>query len=57
MEGAFPRLVELIRDERDDGHGLHKVLLELMFEMSRMQRLSRDDIGMSISSLNVCCGH
>lgn len=44
-ENAFPRLVELIRDERDDGNGLHKLLLELMFEMSRMQRLSRDDLG------------
>lgn len=43
-EGAFTRLVDLIRDKRDDDNGLHKVLLELLFEMSRMQQLTRDDL-------------
>lgn len=43
-ENAFPRLVSLIRDKRDDDVGLHRLLLELLFEMSRIQKLSRDDI-------------
>jgi hypothetical protein len=43
-EGVFPRLVELIRDGQYDDDGLHKLLLELLFEMSRMQRLHRDEI-------------
>lgn len=43
-EGAFPRLVELIRAKRDDDFALHRLLLELLFEMSRIQKLSRDDI-------------
>ena len=46
-EGAFPRLVELVRDKPDDDSGLHRLLLELMFEMSRMQRLSKEDISES----------
>ena len=41
-EGTFPRLIELIRDKRDDDNGLHKLLLELLFEMSRVQQLDRD---------------
>ena len=43
-EGLFPRLVELIRDKRDDDNGLHRLLLELLFEMSQMQRLHRGDL-------------
>ncbi|KAF2166324.1 hypothetical protein M409DRAFT_66775 [Zasmidium cellare ATCC 36951] len=43
-EGAFPRLVELIRAKRDDDIGLHRLLLELLFEMSRIQKLSREDL-------------
>lgn len=43
-EGVFPRLVELIRDKRDNDTGLHRLVLELLFEMSRMQRLSRGDL-------------
>jgi hypothetical protein len=48
-EGAFQRLVQLIRDQHDDDNGLHKLLLELLFEMSRVQRLSREDLGMSVA--------
>ena len=44
-EGAFPRLVELIRDKRDDDSGLHRQLLELLYEMSRMQKINRGDLG------------
>lgn len=43
-EGVFPRLVELIRDKRDDDSGLHRLLLELLFEMARMQRMNRGDL-------------
>lgn len=43
-EGAFPRLVELIRDKRDDDIGLYRLLLELLYEMSRIQKLSRDEL-------------
>lgn len=43
-EGAFPRLVELIRAKRDEDVGIHRLLLELLFEMSRIQKLSRDDL-------------
>jgi hypothetical protein len=43
-EGVFPRLVELIRASQHEDDGLHRLLLELLFEMSRMQRLHRDEI-------------
>lgn len=42
--GAFPRLIELIKSAVDDDKGLHRILLELLFEMSRVQRLQRDDL-------------
>lgn len=45
-EGAFPRLVKLIRLATDDDKGLHRTLLQLLYEMSRVQRLARDDLGM-----------
>ncbi len=43
-EGAFPRLLELIRGRVDDEVGLYKVLLELFYEMSRIQRLRVEDL-------------
>jgi hypothetical protein len=43
-EAAFPHLVHLIQSKRDDDTGLHRLLLELLFEMSRIQKLSRDDL-------------
>ena len=48
VEGAFPRLVDLIRDKCDDDNGLHRLLLELLFEMSRIQTLSREDLSKSV---------
>lgn len=39
-ESAFPRLIELVRSKRDDDVALHRLLLELLFEMSRIQKLS-----------------
>lgn len=44
-EGAFPKLVELVREKQDDDSGMHRLLLELLYEMSRLQRLSREDLG------------
>jgi hypothetical protein len=44
-EGCFPRLLELIKGEGGKDAGLHRLLLELLYEMSRMQRLSHEDLG------------
>ena len=43
-EGVFPRLVELIQEEKDDDTGLHRMLLQLLYEMSRIQRLRTEDL-------------
>ncbi|KAI9707134.1 MAG: hypothetical protein M1836_000094 [Candelina mexicana] len=43
-EGAFPRLVQLIQSQRDDDAGLHRLLLELVYEMSRIQQLSLEEL-------------
>lgn len=43
-EGVFPRLVELIHLRKDDNLGLHRMLLELLYEMSRIQRLRTEDL-------------
>lgn len=45
QEGSFPRLVQLIRDGTDDELGLHRVLVELMYEMSRIQEVAYDELG------------
>lgn len=43
-EGTFTRLVELIYERKDDDAGLHRMLLELLYEMSRIQRLRLQDL-------------
>lgn len=43
-EGCFPKLVELINERRDDDRRLHRLLLELMYEMARIERLRVDDL-------------
>lgn len=43
-EGVFPTLVELIQGRKDDEAGLHRMLLELLYEMSRIQRLRPEDL-------------
>ncbi|KAF2239472.1 hypothetical protein EV356DRAFT_572278 [Viridothelium virens] len=43
-EGAFPRLVELIQSRSDDDTGLHRLLIELLYEMSRIQQLGWEDL-------------
>ena len=46
-EGAFTRLVDLISSPKeDDEEGLHRLLMELLYEMSRIQKISLDDLGM-----------
>jgi hypothetical protein len=44
-EGCFPRLLELIKHGREEDPWLHRLLLELLYEMSRMQRISAEDLG------------
>lgn len=39
-EGCFLRLLELIKDGARNDSRLHRLLLELLYEMSRVQRLS-----------------
>lgn len=50
-EGAFPRLLELIQGRIDDGAGLYRMLLELLYEMSRIQRLRIEDLSRSLTKL------
>lgn len=44
-EGVFPWLLQLIAENKDDDAGLHRMLLELLYEMSRIQRLRIEDLG------------
>jgi len=43
-EGCFARLIDLINGKRDDDRRLHRLLLELMYEMSRIERVRTDDL-------------
>lgn len=58
-EGAFPRLLELLQKRKNDGHGhghgdndedddggagLHRMLMDLLYEMSRVQRVKIGDL-------------
>lgn len=48
-EGAFARLLELIqamrRADLDGDAGLHRLLMDLIYEMSRIQRVKIEDLG------------
>jgi hypothetical protein len=47
-EGTFPRLVELVQLESvQEDTRLHQMLLELLYESSRVQRLTWEDFGTS----------
>lgn len=50
-EGAFARLLELIQAMRrvdlDGDAGLHRLLMDLIYEMSRIQRVGIEDLGAS----------
>ncbi|KAL2850968.1 hypothetical protein BJX68DRAFT_76301 [Aspergillus pseudodeflectus] len=47
-EGVFPRLLELLHAQtinREDGEaGLHRLLMDLLYEMSRIQRIRIEDL-------------
>lgn len=44
-DDGFPRLIELLREWTDPEHkALHRLLLELVYEMSRVQRLTYEDL-------------
>ncbi|KAM0285490.1 hypothetical protein ACHAQH_001440 [Verticillium albo-atrum] len=43
-ETCFPRLLELINGRKERDPRLHRLLLELMYEMSRIERLRTDDL-------------
>ena len=43
-EGCFPRLLELLKEDEKGDARLHRLLLELLYEMSRMQRVSVGDL-------------
>jgi len=54
-EGAFPRLLELLQKRKNDSHGhsdededggagLHRMLMDLLYEMSRVQRVKIGDL-------------
>lgn len=53
-EGCFPRLLELIQKGRSEDATLHRLLLELLYEMSRMQRLSFEDLGQVDDEFVIC---
>ncbi|MCJ1412417.1 hypothetical protein MMC19_006511 [Ptychographa xylographoides] len=43
-EGVFPILLELIQSKQNEDVALHRILLELLYEMSRIQRLRTQDL-------------
>ncbi|KAL2263314.1 hypothetical protein VTK26DRAFT_7297 [Humicola hyalothermophila] len=43
-EGCFTRLVELIKGCAGEDHRLHRLLLQLMYEMSRIEHLRTEDL-------------
>jgi hypothetical protein len=48
-EGSFPRLLELIQTRKgsdgEDGSRLHRIIMDLLYEMSRIQRVRIEDLG------------
>ena len=45
-EGAFPKLVDLVQAPKQGNEaGLHRLLMELLYEMSRIQKISLADLG------------
>ena len=50
--GNFPKLVELIKDNGHNDTDFHRLLMELLYEMSRMQRLRFEDLSMENSAEN-----
>jgi hypothetical protein len=42
--GSFARLLDLMKECRDQDGRLHRLLLELMYEMSRVEHLRIEDL-------------
>jgi hypothetical protein len=56
-ESTFPRLVELVQSNSvQEETKLHQMLLELLYESSRVQRLTWEDFGRSSDTLLVAYG-
>ena len=55
-EGSFSRLLELIRQREHEDLGLHRMLLELLYEMSRIQRIQPEDLSRFASALATYIG-
>lgn len=47
-EGAFLRLIELVQTLEDAGAGLHRLLMQLLYEMGRRQRIRQEELSMSM---------
>lgn len=49
--GAFPRLLELLQVQGKEGRGeradLNRLLMNILYEMSRIQRVKIEDLGTS----------
>ncbi len=54
IEGCFPRLIELIKLGKRDDARLHRLLLELSYEMSRVQRISIEDLACVDDDFVIC---
>jgi hypothetical protein len=53
QEGAFARLVGLIgRPESSDEDTLHRLLMQLLYEMSRIQKITINDLSMTLVAFN-----
>ena len=54
-EGAFARLLDLIQTLRNEdsegGPSLHRLLMDLLYEMSRIQRVKIEDLGECLRGL------
>jgi hypothetical protein len=50
-EGTFPRLVELIAHPREKEEHMHRTLMELMYEVARIQKITNDDLSAFLCSL------
>lgn len=54
-EGVFARLLELIQalrsGEMNGGADLHRILMDLLYEMSRIQRIKIEDLGMTLEEM------
>lgn len=50
-EAAFPRLVELVAhpQKHQESESMHRTLMEILYEMSRIQKITNDDLGRSLA--------